>query len=214
MPHRRQSALFMPNHASQKAVLPQSFPNHASTQPLCGHHLLDRRNYLGIIEIIETAPIMPKHCPNTAPKRRWSTTCMWINMQGKYCLSEYLSGNTTPIMPQYYLITGSFRKGWLNMWYPVIAKYAHSSPSVQGFETSGDFCLQWQRSPLVATCAAGLMLFAGHSNWAKFAICHKFVGFWLVESASTIHFIGVRLIVESIYEKKGLNLNKFQHEVF
>jgi hypothetical protein len=74
MPHRRQSALFMANHASQKAVLPQSCPNHASTQPLCGHHLLDRRHDLGIIKIIETASIMPKHCPKKVHVNKYASS--------------------------------------------------------------------------------------------------------------------------------------------
>jgi hypothetical protein len=39
-----------------------------------------------------------------------------------------------------------------------------------GFETSGDFSLRRQKSPLVTTCAEGLMLFAWHSTaWAKLA---------------------------------------------
>jgi hypothetical protein len=123
MQHRRQSAPIMPPYhapilphrkqyyltgGSTAPILLPSCPNHASTQPLCGHHLLDRRHDLGIIEIIETAPITPKHCPKNVVEHN-----MYVNKYARKVLPHerqyykmYLSyaswsycPNHAPILP-------------------------------------------------------------------------------------------------------------------
>jgi hypothetical protein len=154
-----------PNHASQKAVLPHRMQYCPNPAPVMPH----RR---------QSAPIMPH--------RRQSALIM---------PQSCLTGGSLPqscllTLPKSCPSTACFRKLWLNIRvkYVIVGdKNLLSSPSLHPRLLVCRVLRQVEIS-VSGDSAAGLMLFAWHSDRAKFAIwCHKFVAFWLVESASTIH---------------------------